>query len=267
MPVIRRPTLWKVYLNPNRNNNALHKWMRQFVTCIIVQSHVKINTSLFISLPEAIMSIFNQPDFLTIREFDVENKIILPTKALYTQLNVQFNTLYENIRTILTEMHSSLSVMGKAFYDNPVETVSAWYDQVTYSTGNLYADAQNYVMPIYQDTEQFIQTFWANPEQVTLTTLEPIKRLATTSSAQYLQPFLDNPEQFLISVLAPATDFITVVNDSVEAILISSYYALLDLFKLLMDQPSEALRAIYQNSLSALLDGYYQVISSLLTMM
>lgn len=212
------------------------------------------------------MSTFNQPDFLTVRQFDFENKLILPTKELYTQLNFKFNALYENIHTILSDVHGYLAAAAKQFYDNPVETLTTWYDQASYTTNNLYAEVQSYVLPIHQNWGIKLGKFWANPEQVTIATLEPIKRFAAENAEQYLQPFLDNPEQFLANAFAPVSDYLNVITGSAESILISSYYALLDLFELLMEQPSEALRAIYQNSLSALLDVYYQAISSLLTM-
>jgi hypothetical protein len=76
--------------------------------------------------------------------------------------------------------------------------------------------------------------------------------------------FMDNPEQFMLSALAPITDYMTSHSADAEAILISSYYALADFFSLLMAQPSATLQALSHNALSALLDVYFDVISSLL---
>lgn len=213
------------------------------------------------------MSIFNQPDFLTVRQFDFENKLVLPTKELYTQLNFKFNALYENIHAILSDAHSYLAAAAQQFYDRPVETLATWYGQAAYTTNNLYTEIQSHVSPIHESWGIKAKEFWANPEQVTISTLEPVKRFATENAEQYLQPFLDNPEQFLANAFAPVADYLTGITGSAESILIGSYYALLDLFKLLMEQPSEALRALYQSSLSGLLDVYYQAISSLLTML
>ncbi|MEI6069279.1 MAG: hypothetical protein WCP96_18240 [Methylococcaceae bacterium] len=44
----------------------------------------------------------------------------------------------------------------------------------------------------------------------------------------------------------------------------SSYYVLAELFSLLMRQPSVTLQDLYHNTLSALLEAYFDIISSLL---
>jgi len=36
---------------------------------------------------------FNQPDFFTIRQLDLENKLVLPTTKLYSQVSFQLNAL------------------------------------------------------------------------------------------------------------------------------------------------------------------------------
>lgn len=226
------------------------------------------------------MSLFNQPDFFMAQPLDLENKLIIPTVKLHTQASLQLNTLYENIRNLLIEAHTYVATLAKQVYAQPVETLAAWYGQAAYTATTLYADAQSYVLPIYQQwgtqftigkeqAGQFLQAFWRDPEQVTLAALAPLKAhvaTATTYSEQYLQPLLDNPEQFLWDALAPINNYLNSFTESAESILIGTYYALLDLFKLLMAQPSETVRALYQNSLSALLDVYFDAISSLLTM-
>ena len=69
-----------------------------------------------------------------------------------------------------------------------------------------------------------------------------------------------------MTALAPITGYLSSLSENVEAILVSSYYALADLFSLLMAQPSATFQALYRNALSALLDVYFEVISSLLVM-
>ena len=78
--------------------------------------------------------------------------------------------------------------------------------------------------------------------------------------------FMANPEQFMVTALAPVTAYLSSLTHDAEAVLLSSYYVLADLFSLLMSQPSATLQALYRNTLSALLDFYFDVISSLLTM-
>lgn len=226
------------------------------------------------------MSIFNQPDFFTLRQLDLENKLILPTTQLYDQVSFQLNTLYQDIRSVLIDAHSVAAAAAKQVYAHPAATLSAWYDQAVFTGGALYAQTQAAVLPIYRDwqiqvnksteaTSQYLQAFWDNPERVTLATVEPVTRYVTsvaTQSGQYWHLFIDNPEQFAVAALAPITGYLASFSKDAEVVLINSYYALADLFRLLMAQPSTTLQAVYHNTLSALLEVYFDVISSLLVM-
>ncbi|TAN65940.1 MAG: hypothetical protein EPN17_15410 [Methylobacter sp.] len=223
---------------------------------------------------------FNQPDFFTIRQLDLENKLILPTTQLYGQVSFQLNALYQDIRSVLIDAHSVVAAAAKQVYAHPVETLTAWYDQAAYTGGALYAQVQTAVLPVYRDwqvqvntgkeaTGRYLQAFWDNPEQVAAATFEPVTQYVTsvaTQSGQYWQMFIDNPEQFTASALSPVSSYLASLSEDAEAVLISSYYALADLFSVLMAQPSATLQALYRNTLSALLDVYFDVISSLLVM-
>jgi hypothetical protein len=224
------------------------------------------------------MSFFNQPDFFTIRELDVENKLILPTKTLYNQTTFQLNSLYQDISSALINAHDIVAIHTKQLYLNPTKTLSVWYDQATAMSTAYYTQAQAVVLPVYENWQaklntskekviQNFQVFWDNPEQVTVATFQLLTQYvtnATEQSSQYLKLFMDNPEQFLSSAFAPVTYYLSSLSDDAEAILISSYYALADLSKLLLEQPSATIQSIYHNALSALLDTYFDIISSLL---
>lgn len=224
------------------------------------------------------MSFFNQPDFLTIRELDVENKLILPTKTLYNQTSFQLNSLYQDISSALINAHDIVAIHAKQLYLNPTKTLSVWYDQATAMSTAYYTQVQAVVLPVYQNWQakldtgkekvvQNFQAFWDNPEQVTVATFQPLAQYvtnATEQSSQYLTLFMDNPEQFLSSAFVPVTHYLSSLSDDAEAILISSYYALADLSKLLLEQPSATVQSLYHNALSALLDTYFDIISSLL---
>ena len=223
---------------------------------------------------------FNQSDFLTIRQLDLENKLILPTTKLYGQVSFQLKALYQDIHDVLINAHSVVATAAKQVYDHPVATLTAWYEQAAQTGTALYVQVQATVLPMYQDWQvqvntskeeagQYLQAFWANPEQVTVATFEPVTRYVaavTEQSERHWQLFLDSPEQFMAGILAPVTDYLTTLNAVAEAALVSSYYALAELFNILMAQPVAALQALYRNSLSALLDVYFDVISSLLVM-
>jgi len=221
---------------------------------------------------------FNDPDFFTIRQLDLENKLILPTTKLYGQVSFQLNALYNDIRSVLIDAHHVVSAAAKQVYDHPVATMTAWYEQAVYTGTALYAQAQTTVSPVYQHwqaqviarkekTTHSLQAFWDNPEQVTRATFEPVTRYVTAvagQSEQYWQMFMDNPEQFMLTALAPVTGYLSSLTHDAEAVLISSYYALADLFSLLMAQPTATVQALCRNTLSAMLDVYFDVISSLL---
>jgi hypothetical protein len=221
---------------------------------------------------------FNQPDFYTISQLDVKNKLILPSTELYRQISFKVNALYQDIHNSLINAHSVVATASKQVYEHPFETLTAWYEQTAYAGNTLYAQVQASVLPVYQDwqvkvsagkqaTGQYLQAFWENPEQVTLVTIEPLTRYVAAigvQSERYWQLLLDNPEQLLASVLAPVTGYLASLTQETEAVLISGYYVLAELFSLLMKQPSVTLQALYHNTLSALLEAYFDIISSLL---
>lgn len=223
----------------------------------------------------------NQPDFLSLRQLDLENKLILPSTQLYKQACFKLNVLYENIRNFLIDAHSTIAAAAKQVYDDPIPTLTAWYEQAASTTTLLYAQAQTTLLPVYQSwqvkvnvskarTGQYLQAFWENPEQVTLATLEPIKVYLSSvgqQSERYWQSFIQSPEQFLTNALAPINNYLGGLGEHAEAILISNYYALVNVFNMLMAQPAAALQALYNKSLSALLDVYFDVVSSLMTML
>ena len=223
---------------------------------------------------------FNQSEFFAIRQLDLDNKLILPTTKLYSQVSFQLNALYQDIHSALISAHSAVATAAKQVYEHPVETLTAWYEQAVHSGTALYAQVQNSVLPVYQDwqlkvnmgkgkTGQYLQAFWDNPEQVTLAAIEPVTRYAsavTEQSERYWQLFMENPEQFMVTALAPVTVSLASFGEQAEAVLISKYYALTDVFNLLLAQPAATLQASYRNALAALLDVYFDVISSLLVM-
>lgn len=220
----------------------------------------------------------SQQDFLTFRQLDLDNKLILPTQKLLSQVNFQLNSLHQDIRSALIDAHSFVAIAAKQVYEQPVPTLTAWYEQATNTGTVLYAQIQATVSPIYQDWQarlsvdkeqagQYLRAFWDNPEQVTVATFAPVTRYVVdvaNQSGRYWQAFMENPELFISTAFAPITGYLSTLSDEAEAVLISSYYAVADLFSVLVAQPSATLQALYRNALSALLDVYFDVVSSLL---
>ncbi|MDD5275895.1 MAG: hypothetical protein PHR16_07405 [Methylovulum sp.] len=226
------------------------------------------------------MPLYNHPEFFTNRQLDLENKLILPTRQLYNQVSWQLKTLYQAIRDLLIDVHSTVATLARQVYDQPVPTLTAWYEQAAQAGSIYYAQTEAVLMPVYHDwqiklsagtekTGQYLQALWDNPKQVATTTLEPVTQYVVTAagqSAQYLQQLLDDPELFVANALAPLSNYLSVFSEAAQATLLSSYYALAELSSQLIGQPSATLQAVYHNTLSALLEVYFEVISSLLVM-
>ena len=123
----------------------------------------------------------NQPEFLTFRQLDLDNKLILPTQKLLNQVSFQLNSLYQDIRNALIDVHSFIASAAKQVYEQPIPTLTDWYEQAANSSKALYTQVQGTMSPIYQDWQvklsaskeqvgQYLQAFWDNPEQVTVAT-------------------------------------------------------------------------------------------------
>lgn len=198
------------------------------------------------------MSIFKNPDFLDLKPLDLENKLYLPTRELYSNLGLQLNELYQHIKTVLFDVHAQMAAAAKQFYAHPVETASQWYAQgVDYGT-TTFAQLNEVYMP---KVEALYERMTAEATQF------------GHQAGEFWQAFYDHPQATVASLVEPMTNYANQALEVSEDYLISIYSAMLELIDLLMEQPAETLEAVYQSTLAALLDGYYQLISSLLTMM
>ncbi|MBZ4202624.1 MAG: hypothetical protein LAC70_05785 [Methylovulum sp.] len=67
---------------------------------------------------------------------------------------------------------------------------------------------------------------------------------AAEQSALYWQAFSENPEQFIAFACLPLTNYLSLLTDEAEAVLLSGYYALGQIFTLLMAQPLASVQAL-----------------------
>jgi hypothetical protein len=209
-------------------------------------------------------AMLNQQDFLTLNQLDLDNKLILPTQKLLNQVNLQLNRLYQDIRSALIDAHSSVATTAKQVYEQPGETLDAWYEQTLLP---LYREGQISLSTGTEQAKQYLYAFWDNPRQVTEASVEPLTLYmldVADQSAQYWLAFTVNPELFISTAFAPITEYLSTLNDAAEVVLVNGYYSVVELFSLLMAQPSITLQAMYHNTLSALLEIYFDTISSLL---
>ncbi|NOS74626.1 MAG: hypothetical protein HOP36_08845 [Methyloglobulus sp.] len=226
------------------------------------------------------MALSNRLDDLNLRQLDLENKLVLPTAKLVAQVKAQLNDGYQGMLNSLADANSFVATSAQQLYAHPAATTADWYGQIRNVSTNLVVQAQGDVLPIYQNWEaqistgkartiQAFQAFWDNPQQATLETFAPTTQLAAKAYGileRDLQFLLDNPGQYLVATFSPATAYLASVAGSAKIMLTASYATLADALALIKDQPSVAFKALYHNTLSALLDGYSDAVSSLLVM-
>ena len=195
------------------------------------------------------MIFFDNQNFQFPQDLDLENKLFLPTSKLYAQLNVQLQTLYQDIRAALIDSHALLAASTKQLYEQPGPTLTAWYDQATSRAVELHAQINEELLPKAQAFYQQLVVDVAD---------------AGRETQLYLQNFIENPEAVAAAAIQPVTAYLAAATEATEAALVSGYYALGSLLSQLMKQPAETLEASIHYLLSELLELYFQAVSSLL---
>lgn len=197
------------------------------------------------------MSIFKDPDFFDLKPLDLDNKVFIPTRELYSSLSLQLNELYRQIKTVLLDWHSEIASAAKQFYAHPLETSLQWYAEAVDYGGQLYVRLNEVYLPragaFYEEALGEAASFGRQ-------------------AGDFWQAFYDHPQATVVAWIEPVTSYTSQAFDVLEAYFIGVYSTILELFDLMLEQPTETLEAIYQNALAGLLDFYFQLISSLLAM-
>jgi hypothetical protein len=195
------------------------------------------------------MTFSDNPNFLFPKDLDLENKLFLPTSRLFSQLNLQLQALYQDIRAALIDFHASMASSARQLYDQPGPTLAAWYDQAATRSDELYTRMNEELLP---QAEASYQQLVADVTD------------AGRETQLYLQNFMENPETVAAEAIAPVMAYLDAATKATEQALLNSFYALSDLFNLFMEQPTETLESTYYYLLSELLDLYSQTVYSLL---
>ncbi|NOQ14619.1 MAG: hypothetical protein GQ583_09120 [Methyloprofundus sp.] len=182
-----------------------------------------------------------------------EEKIIAPTKELYQQLNLQVNELFQNMAVSANELHSRVAEMGLELYNNPSETASRWQVELTGKGNEIYAHAINDVMPaVKADYQHWVSVTTDYGTQLQM-------------SVQY---FMDNPELVTADAFNALNQglmhFFEVSKNVSAQVLDDIRVQASEIIELLIDSPMQAMEGIYYDSLSGLLNSYFEVVSSLL---
>ena len=188
-------------------------------------------------------------DFLNRQQLDLDSKLIQPSQQVVAQLNAQIRALYIDIREQLLAFHADIAAAAKQVYEQPLPTMSAWYDQAVKSSQEFYALFQNEMVPSVTVTYQQVVA------DVTDAGLQAI---------QYGNTFWQDPEAQVTALYEQLSTLLNSGLNVTEATLANLYDAMGDLLGLLLEQPGNTVQALYYNTMSALLDLYFSIVTTLL---
>jgi hypothetical protein len=229
--------------------------------------------TLTISLNEGVnMTLSINQDFLNIKQLDIESKLIEPTSRLVAQLNAQLNSLYVETEAKLRELHTEIAIISKQAYEQPVETFTALYDQSVEECNEVYVLFREEVLPKAEvvcqqiaakvsdagdKTLAFGQALLDDPQATVASSVDKISVSFNTG--------LDASQAIIDTISAQLTAWSSMAMQVTEENALSLYYAAGEILKLLLEQPWETVQALFYNTLSSLLDVYFQAVSSLIS--
>ncbi len=188
-------------------------------------------------------------DFLNRQQLDLDSKLIQPSQQVVAQLNAQIRALYIDIREQLLAFPADIAAAAKQVYEQPLPTMSVWYDQAVKSSQEFYALFQNEMVPSVTVTYQQVVA------DVTDAGLQAI---------QYGNTFWQDPEAQVTALYEQLSTLLNSGLNVTEATLANLYDAMGDLLGLLLEQPGNTVQALYYNTMSALLDLYFSIVTTLL---
>lgn len=218
------------------------------------------------------MTLSINQDFLNIKQLDIESKLIEPTSRLVGQLNAQLSSLYVETESKLRELHIEIAALSKQAYEQPVETFTALYDQSIEECNEVYVLFREEVLPKAEvvcqqiaakvsdagdKTLAFGQALLDDPQATIASSVDKISVSFNTG--------LDASQAIIDTISAQLTAWSSMAMQVTEENALSLYYAAGEILKLLLEQPWETVQALFYNTLSSLLDVYFQAVSSLIS--
>ncbi|MCF7969616.1 MAG: hypothetical protein K9L22_00430 [Methylococcaceae bacterium] len=190
---------------------------------------------------------------MSIEDLDYQAKIIAPSKQLYAQLSEQANELLAQAKESALELHAKVAETSLGFYEHPVETATRWQAEATEKGNQLYATFNDNILPaVKADYEQLIVTLVDYGLQ----------------SRQSFQVFLDNPEQMTVEAFTAFNQSLSAFIEhslKVSSLMLNELSSKAsEIISLLIEQPMETIEAFYYQSLTTLLNSYFDIVSSAL---
>lgn len=209
---------------------------------------------------------------------DLENKLVLPSKALYKALQTEFTALYQTARDNLIGLHSDVAQATLKLYKHPTETLSVWKERAARDTDVALAAFNERIVPqldasyrktvslldhgyrqlsadigrLSAETRGFVEAFYAHPAE---TSAQVYSRVATG---------LQHTSQEIVQISRQASTETTADIKATLAALRQLYETGLAVSMELLDAPAATAAAVYYRLTAALLDFYYQGIGVIL---
>lgn len=182
-----------------------------------------------------------------------EAKIITPTQQLYQELSLQAGELFEQIKISAIELHQQVAESGIELYNHPTETATRWQAQASAKADEAYAVFNSEIVPVVKaDYQQLINN---------------VTDLGSRTQTA-LQFFIDNPEKVTVEAFSSFNHALIAILDksiSISAEMLNIITAQANkIISLLVEHPIETMENLYYESLATLLNGYYDIVSTML---
>jgi len=193
---------------------------------------------------------------MNFEQLDLENRLYNPSKILYQQTSHQLFEFYGFSKSYLIDVHNAVATACLQLYKQPLETLNNWYWQTNQTATDIYLSFNQQWLP---QATAYYQSLANNSNSFII------------QAQTALTTFLDHPGQtanLLMDNLTVSanTSLATVSGYADDAILLLTEFLqnLSIIFTAIIDEPLLALDHYFIAIVSSLLDGYYQIVTSLL---
>lgn len=184
---------------------------------------------------------------------DYHAKVVAPSKQLYEQLSTQANEFIAQAKESALELHAQLAESSLEFYQHPTETATRWQAIAVNKGNEYYAMLNNEIIPQLQADYQHLAS---NATDYGI------------QSRQAFQFFLDHPEQVTVEAFTSLNQALLTFFDqsmNVSAMVLDDLsLKATEIVNLLIEQPMVTMENIYYESLAALINSYFEIVSSLI---
>jgi len=198
-------------------------------------------------------------------QFDLETKLFQPTKLLLQVIETKLSLLYQIVREALIQAHETVAKLGLQLYEQPMDTIAAWFNQAVAKSEALATIINTEIIPslnlLYQSNLRNIKNYsekWSNKIQQ-----------SAIEANEFWVKFYDDPlavsEKIYDNVATSLTQYSTVSLEWLEqfkSAIISIYQSSLLTLNIFLDAPQATLENLYIQFMAGILNLYYSLISN-----